>query len=120
MTCSANAKEKTLIKKLEYDITARKKAFGFDYLTMMMEEEKTAEELQECLDKAKLDIEALREQIAEKEGKIGANKETLQKKIEANATGGAGTTPAPAPAASTASTPAPAPAAPTPAPAATT
>lgn len=86
MTCSANAKETAFIKKLEYDIAARQKKFGVDYLTME-EEGKSEAELQTCLDQARADIADLKKQIDEKERKIGENKEELQKKVTASAAG---------------------------------
>jgi hypothetical protein len=104
MTCSSNAKEQTIISKIEFDIGARKKKFGTDYLTL---EEKNAspEELQACLDAAKKDVSLLKSKIHDKEEAIGKNKEQLQRSIDARKPGSPSAASAPA-VVVTASTPA--------------
>jgi hypothetical protein len=84
MTCGANAKESTMIKKLEYDIASRQKKFGVDYLTLDAVTGTTPENLQAVLDAAKADIATLQQQIDDKEKQLDANKEELQKTLEAN------------------------------------
>lgn len=70
-----NAKELTLIHKLKYDIQARKKKFGVDYLTLKLNSLTTENDLQACLDEALADVAKLNEQILEKELIIGNNEE---------------------------------------------
>ena len=122
ISCSKNTKEKTIMKKIEFDITSRKKKFGVDYLNLK-ETNASPEELQACIDAATADIQVLKEQIQEKERAIGANQEELQRTIAANAAPAAAaaaaaasatTTQAAAATATASTTPAPAAAAPAP------
>jgi hypothetical protein len=86
MACGANAKEQALIKKLEFDVAARKKKFGVDYLTAKESAGIfSPEQLQALVDQATTDIEAIKKQIRDKELAIEGNKEELQRKIKTNA-----------------------------------
>lgn len=99
MACGKNTKEKALIQKLRFDLEARKKTFGVDYMNKV-KAGADEEELKLVLETASKDIEEFERQIKEKEDIIEGNTAEAQKKIETNKSGGkpaTETTPAPAP-----------------------
>jgi len=83
--CFSTTKEKTIIAKLEYDISSRKKKFGVDYMNILERvtlEDKLEVELKECLDKAVADINKLKDEIKSHNDEVAATKEELAKKIQ--------------------------------------
>eukprot|EP00521_Asterionellopsis_glacialis_P001477 CAMPEP_0195249756 /NCGR_PEP_ID=MMETSP0706-20130129/2301_1 /TAXON_ID=33640 /ORGANISM="Asterionellopsis glacialis, Strain CCMP134" /LENGTH=164 /DNA_ID=CAMNT_0040301611 /DNA_START=113 /DNA_END=607 /DNA_ORIENTATION=- len=81
--CCGTTKETALIKKLEYDIAARKKKFGTEYLTLQ-EQNATPEQLEACNKKANDDIADLKEQIKKHEEDIAKQNEERDRTIEEN------------------------------------
>jgi len=81
--CCGTTKETALIKKIEYDIAARKKKFGMEYLTLQ-EENATPEKLEACNKKANDDIAELKEQIKKHEEDITKQNEKRDRTIEEN------------------------------------
>mmetsp|Transcript_16629 Transcript_16629/g.23427 ORF Transcript_16629/g.23427 Transcript_16629/m.23427 type:complete len:178 (+) Transcript_16629:211-744(+) len=81
--CAGTTKETAVIKKLEYDIAARKKLFGTEYMTLD-ENNATPEELEACHQKAKDDIEELKKQIQKHEEDIAKTNEERDRAIQEN------------------------------------
>lgn len=81
LSCGKNAKESTIIAKLNFDIETRKKNFGVAYMNKI-KSGASEEDLAVVVDKAKKDIAELERQVKEKEDAIEGNKEKLRQKIE--------------------------------------
>ena len=118
IACSTNAKDKTRIKQMEYNIASRKKKFGLDYIDLV-EKGATEAELKTCVDGALADINEIKEDISERRKKIEKTNEHLHSKMGAPtatptaataSTAAASTAPAGAKTETPAAAPAPAPA----------
>jgi len=79
-TRGVNAKEKAYIRKLQFDVAQRQRAFGVEYLTLK-QGNATPEDLQACIERAETEIAEIKESITVKESAIGANEEELKRQL---------------------------------------